>query len=184
MSVCISSKGEFGSHDLDDEYTCRDCGAVQLGDALRSLPALGSLRTFVPTLDEVHDRVIPLAGQMLASCDFGDAEYGGDHERADDLDSAQLITSIVDRDRLSHLGGEFATHKMVVDIDLPCVLVESSTPGHFHLIVDQEMGWTVYVKALEALVLAGIVEPGYLAAAIERGHTAVRLPWVRKAVKP
>jgi len=35
MSTCISQLGEFGSHDLDDSYTCKDCGVLD-EDALRA----------------------------------------------------------------------------------------------------------------------------------------------------
>lgn len=135
----------------------------------------------IPTLDESRERRVPLPGQMLARTDFTSTEYdGNDHEGVTDIERANLITSIVKAGGLARLGGEFATHKVVIDVDLPCRLVESSTPGHYHLFIDHAMTWPAYVELLNALTAAGIVEPGYLAAALQRGHTAVRLPWVRK----
>lgn len=137
----------------------------------------------IPTLDELRERRLPLDGQALARTDFESKAYdGNDHEGVTDVERANLITSIVDTGGLSHLGGEFATHKVVIDVDLPVGLIASSTPGHFHLFIDKAMDWRAYLALLEALTVAGIVEPGYLAAAERRGHTAVRLPWIRKRV--
>jgi hypothetical protein len=139
------------------------------------------MNPIVPTLAEVRERRLPLDGQALARTDFESTAYdGNDHEGVTDVERANLITSIVDTGGLSHLGGTFATHKVVIDVDLPVSLIASSTPGHFHLFIDKAMDWPTYLALLEALTAAGIVEPGYLAAAERRGHTAVRLPWVRK----
>jgi hypothetical protein len=219
MSTCISAAGEFSSHDLDDEHTCRDCGVLDDGALraeLRKLRALAveggelaqeqagwadkfraerdALRAeliqlrggVVPTLAEARGRRLPLDGQALARTNFESTDYSGnDHEGVTDIERANLITSIVEAGGLSHLGGDFAMHKVVIDVDLPVRVIESSTPGHFHLFIDHEMTWLTYVALLRALTAAGIVEPGYLAAAQGRGHTAVRLPWVRKpAVVP
>jgi hypothetical protein len=184
MSICISSAGEFGSHDLDDEHVCRDCHTLD-EDALRA--ELRSLREqLVPTLAEARERRVPLAGQALARAEFDSTSYdGNDHEGVTDIEHANLITSIVDTGVPSRLGGRLAQHKVVIDVDLPVKVIESSTPGHFHLFIDHAMEWSTYVALLEALAAAGIVEPGYFAAAVGRGHTAVRLPWVRKpAVVP
>lgn len=46
------------------------------------------------------------------------------------------------------------------------------------------MDWSTYVALLRAFAAAEIVEPGYVSAAERRGHTAVRLPWVRKPTVP
>jgi hypothetical protein len=67
-------------------------------------------------------------------------------------------------------------HKPVIDIDMPCRLVESHTPGHFHLYIDHEMGRVEYWTLLEALAKAGIVETGYVLASKRRGYSAVRHP--------
>lgn len=143
--------------------------------------ALRAAARIVPTLDELRERRLPLDGQALARTNFESTEYdGNDHEGVVDLDQANLITSMVAAGGLSRLGGPFATHKVVVDVDLPVSVIASSTPGHFHLFIDKAMDWTTYLALLGALTAAGIVEPGYLSAAEQRGHTAVRLPWVRK----
>ena len=177
MSTCISARGEFGSHDLDDEHTCRDCGVLDedaLRAELRELRAVPTARqngkTAIPTLDTLRGQRPPLDGLTLARTDFNDT-YDTDRTVVADLAEANLITSQV-------AGSDL--HKVVLDVDLPCGLIASSTPGHFHLFIDKAMTWPEYAALLEALTAAGIVEVGYLAAAQRRGHTAVRLPWVRK----
>lgn len=114
---------------------------------------------------------LPLPEQVLAYTDFTDNSYENMHTVVPKLKDANLITSMVPDSK---------AHKLVIDIDLPAVLLPSSTPGHFHLFIDKEMDWDVYVQLLRALVAAGIVQSGYLNAAERRMHTAVRLPWIRK----
>jgi hypothetical protein len=85
---------------------------------------------------------------------------------------ADIVTSITESDPY--------IHTVVLDIDMEAKLVPSSTEGHYHLYIDKTMGWDKYVRLLEALAEAGILEPGYVGASIARGFTAVRLPWVKK----
>jgi hypothetical protein len=74
-----------------------------------------------------------------------------------------------------------ARHALVLDIDHPAWLVKSTTPGHFHLYVDVPGGipHQTYLNLLVALAKAGVIEPGYSAASRARGHSDVRLPWVK-----
>jgi hypothetical protein len=111
-----------------------------------------------------------MPGQMLAAVEL-DGAYDSERILTTDAATANVITSQI-------AGTDL--HKPVLDLDLPAQLLPSSTPGHFHLLIDKEMTCSVYVKLLVALMDAGLVEPGYVSASIERGHTAVRLPWVRK----
>lgn len=73
-------------------------------------------------------------------------------------------------------------HAVVLDIDHESWLVKSTTPGHYHLYIDVPGGidWMKYGTMLLAMADAGVLEPGYVNASIERGHTAARLPWVKK----
>jgi hypothetical protein len=66
-------------------------------------------------------------------------------------------------------------HKPVIDIDLPCTLVESS-PGKHHLYIDAEVEHSVYFAMLDAMARAGVVEEGYAKASLRRGYSAVRHP--------
>lgn len=102
-------------------------------------------------------------------------EHGNPDESrwfTDDLNEAHVITSRTAEDSNKH--------KVVIDLDLSAVLVPSSTKGHFHLFIDKELGWEQYAKLLGALQDAGLLEEGYVNAALSRGFTAVRLPWIKK----
>lgn len=74
------------------------------------------------------------------------------------------------------------SHKPVLDLDFPCTLVPSSTDGKFHLYMNVDVKWESYVKVLDAMAEAGILEAGYVNASKARGYTAVRAPWVKKHV--
>lgn len=76
----------------------------------------------------------------------------------------------------SHVYGEAGQHAVCLDIDLPCELVPSRTPGHFHLYIEKAMPWHKYEALLRALAIAGIIEEGYAGASIAKGATCLRLP--------
>lgn len=71
-------------------------------------------------------------------------------------------------------------HKPVLDIDLPVIVLPSSTEGHHHLYIDKVLTWDQYVELLDVLVKVGIVQEGFRNASVAREHTAVRLPWIKK----
>lgn len=127
--------------------------------------------------------------------DSQDPELPPETRAEADLDKANLLSSEMDfpngwcpapggavYDGLGDvLSGEPKFfHRPVLDIDFPAKLVPSSTPGKFHLYLDKPMTWPVYEKLLTALADAGIIEPGYANASIDRMATFVRLPWVKK----
>lgn len=72
------------------------------------------------------------------------------------------------------LGMQGDWHLPCIDIDHPLEVRESSTPGHFHLLIGKPMEWTRYIKLLDALADAGLVERGYVEASLNRGQTFVR----------
>jgi len=45
-----------------------------------------------------------------------------------DLDKAHVVTSMIFASDL---------HKPVLDLDFPCILIESETAGHYHLFIDK-----------------------------------------------
>lgn len=72
-------------------------------------------------------------------------------------------------------------HAPVLDIDIPCRYVKSSTEGHGHLYFDSlRLTWAQYVALLAALTQAGIIEPNYFDHCIAAGMSTVRPPHVRK----
>jgi hypothetical protein len=91
--------------------------------------------------------------------------------RPADHHTATMVTS-----RLDWSG----RHKPVIDIDLPCMLVPSTQPGHFHLYIDKEMTWDNFVAILEALERAGVVGKGFVTHTKRRGYATVRYPGVTK----
>ncbi len=131
------------------------------------------------------DRISPLPGNELAFVDFEEkAEPYTRPSTTTDIDQANLLTSRValKPDEEYDIFAE-PKHKVVIDLDLPAKLVPSTTPDHFHLIIDHEIGEDQYFKLLDVMAECGLIEPGYVHASKDRGYTAVRLPWVRKGAQ-
>jgi len=106
-----------------------------------------------------------------------------DTEEVTSLDEADIVSSELFCGFLEDIPSGVAPpmkHRVMLDIDVPAVLVPSSTPGHHHLYIDVYVTWDKYVVLLDALADCGVVERGYVSASKERGFTAVRLPWVRR----
>lgn len=83
--------------------------------------------------------------------------------------------------RTHHLhGGIKSYHKLLLDIDHEAALIPSTTPGHYHLVIDFPIEEEDYFNVIDALAKAGIVEEGFAAAARRRKATWVRAPWERK----
>lgn len=99
-----------------------------------------------------------------------DLPWSNDHEPSDGINDAHIVIS----------RGTDDYHYPVLDLDIDTMHLASSTEGHAHLYINKKMGWTQYVKLMQAMADAGILEQGYVHAAIDRGYSAVRLPWVRK----
>lgn len=120
----------------------------------------------------------PLAGMMYATVKkFTDSATHSSvsavtETLTTDPNNANVTTSLT--------ADNVLMHNVVIDLDLPAKLVESSTPGHHHLYIDKPMSKTDYFKLLTVMVEVGLIEPGYLGASEKRGYTAVRLPWVKK----
>ena len=87
--------------------------------------------------------------------------------------AADLITSE------RHGGGN--RHAVVLDVDLPVHVVESS-PGRHHLYIDVDLSWRQYRRLLRALSRAGIIERRWAHIARYDGYTSVRPPWKLKEV--
>lgn len=84
---------------------------------------------------------------------------------------ANLISSLVDDGTFS--GGQ--KHAPVIDIDMPCRLVPSRTPGHFHLYIDAVVDGPAYFRMLDAMAAAGVVQYGYADASREHGASFARV---------
>jgi hypothetical protein len=96
-----------------------------------------------------------------------------------DLDYANVCTSGYDHP-VGNGPDDNLWHRPVLDMDFPVQVHSSSTPGHCHVYIDKVLPWEAYVRLLEVMAEVGLLEPGYVRASVERGHTAARLPWVNK----
>lgn len=65
-------------------------------------------------------------------------------------------------------------HAPVIDLDMPCRLLPSSTPEHYHLYIDQTVEWENYAKLLKALRDCHFISYGYYQAAMKHKETYVR----------
>ena len=66
---------------------------------------------------------------------------------------------------------------------MPIWAKESTTPGHWHLIIDKEMTWNDYKKLLTVLGEVGILEAGFVKASKARRASWIRVPWVKKEIE-
>lgn len=76
--------------------------------------------------------------------------------------------------------GNKGLHAPTLDIDLPCYLIQSTTPGHCHLYIDRKMSWDKYSELLVVMGHVGILQPGYVDLSLKRGATHLRKPDVHK----
>lgn len=77
-------------------------------------------------------------------------------------------------------SGKEGWHLPTLDLDIPCELVESSTPGHHHLYIDMAITWDQYVTLLTTLRDVGIIQEGYYNLSMHRKATFLRKPGVVK----
>lgn len=120
------------------------------------------------TLRKIKEHLDSCSPTPMGYCDCPDGNVAVGTEEGADLVCSDVIASV-----LNTTGAP--KHKPVIDIDLPCSLVESS-PGKFHLYIDKEVDEDIYFRMVMAMVRAGIVEEGYYNASKHRGYTAVRHP--------
>jgi hypothetical protein len=120
-------------------------------------------------------------GRLLAHVDLSKA---GDSDDARMVHTDDVFASDQEPNLVSSrtLTGD---HLPIFDFDFPCRLIESSTPGKFHLYLDgptvSPLAWN---RVLTALAAAGLVQEGWI------GHmndpvksVFLRLPGVKKSQK-
>jgi hypothetical protein len=124
-------------------------------------------------------RVIDLAHDSTSIEPYQQEEVTDDLMQANSVCSDQRIASKFPwKDEL--VWDSVGSQKLMIDIDVPAYLIPSSTRGHSHLYIDKDMDKEEWLALLIALRNAGIIEHGYAGASIQRGYTALRLPWVSK----
>ena len=98
-------------------------------------------------------------------------------EETDRLDFADIVTS-APRHEVPGFPGR---HVIMFDVDVPMQVIESSTPGHYHVYFPNTyLPKEKLFNLLDALADCDIVERGYAEASRARGFAALRLPWVHK----
>lgn len=133
---------------------------------------------FSSTEDPPCERIEPVA-HVYQTCLFSSQIIGTNSSQVSDVKNLQ-----------NELGEGLPLeppvfkHLVAVDLDIPAVLVPSSTLGHSHLIIDKELTWLQYKKLLEVLGEVGILEEGYVAASLRRNTTHIRAPWFPKDWPP
>lgn len=95
----------------------------------------------------------------------------GDARAAVDVSQANLISSEVSRGK----------HMPVIDCDFGVQAIPSSTPGHYHLYLDQELTWDQYKALLDGFHKAGLIQDGWYDNAMSDERSYVRLPHIKKS---
>ncbi len=101
-----------------------------------------------------------------------DEEYSNDAE--------ELVDKLSDANCASSQLKDTDKHILLLDLDVPHVYVESSTPGHGHLYIDVPLNKADHMLVMYTLQYFGIIQPGYFNQLISKGHNALRLPWIKK----
>lgn len=124
------------------------------------------------------ERRVPQQDQfprVLRVVDF--TVYDGDEGRpVGTIDEATAVTS--------EAADRAGFHYPVIDVDFPVEAIPSSTPGHTHLYIGVPMPWETFIKLLQAMADALVVEQGYVDASVRRAAAHLRLPWIRKGSEP
>lgn len=133
----------------------------------------------------VNDRVLAdflrlTKGLRAMVLDFAEVKrrgsYGDDSSAILQDDANILAANLI----TSQHRDDANMHRVVLDIDHDAALIPSSTPGHFHLLIDVNMPWDKYSKLLDALAEAGVIEDGYAGASKAKKYSAIRTPWTVK----
>ena len=110
---------------------------------------------------------------------FQESKYAGydlapDGPRTRDWNETTLVLSKFHDAKFNEI------HWPVLDLDMPCHLIPSTSEGYFHLVIEHPMPWDDYAKLMRALGDAGLLEKYYVNKSIERGYSAIRRPGILK----
>ena len=75
------------------------------------------------------------------------------------------------------------SHAPVIDLDHRARLVQSSTPGHSHLYIDENMSWKQYRALLTGFFRCGLIDASVYWRSLDREATYVRPPWTQKTTE-
>lgn len=115
--------------------------------------------------------------------DLDKRDKSGSTDHLNAIDSEFRQPTVKDKANLLSSLCQDGNHRPVLDFDIPARYVPSTTEGHGHLYIDLALDWEKYEKLLVALADAGILEDGYVKAALRRKATFVRPEWVKKVYR-
>lgn len=130
------------------------------------------MTTKLPSLEYIQAQAVQAIGRGLRylNMDNRTSYVAAIPKEVEEPSQANVITSLLPN----------GNHAPCIDLDFPAHLVPSTTPGHFHLYLEQELSWSDYEKLLKAMNEVGLIEDGYLKRAVEIKQTILRLPYVKK----
>ncbi len=104
------------------------------------------------------------------------------------LEEANLITSRLEAsldngERMQSGGSMPQMHYILIDLDHEAELIETSTPGHFHLYVKHAVTEEQLDKLVSVMEEIGMINPGIKRGWEGRGALCLRKPGVVKGVE-
>jgi hypothetical protein len=113
---------------------------------------------------------------------FGDGAEGDDSSAFGDVMIGDLATQEGREVNVitSKVNGR-RKHKVVLDLDYDAALIPTSTPGHFHLLIDKDVDEDAYEDFLLACHNIGLIADGNLNQWSMHRRQFLRLPHVRKS---
>lgn len=114
---------------------------------------------------------------------LGDSAVLSDNEFASSVETSAVKSNVM----CSDLDGEFITwegdnaHYLILDIDHPVEVYESSTGGgHHHLIIGKPLEFHQMVEILEVLAKHGVVQNTWVESTKDKGYATLRRPGINK----
>lgn len=130
----------------------------------------------------IHE-VPAVVRRAIRTCTIHKVDFDAVPDYTEENSDRVEVETLPEANNISSLDKETGGHKyLLLDIDLPAALLESSTKGHGHLYVElpEETNEYRLTDFLRAAARIGLIDVGYAEASIHRGFTSLRLPWVRK----
>jgi len=150
--------------------------------------------TSLAMLPNLHAAVVEFSIGDSAANELGSERIVADHvplEEANAFGSyivgsaePKTVTTNFWDDRTDHveLDKRDGKHRILLDLDCPHLYVQSSTPGHGHLVIDVPQDWSNLKQLLQLLGDMGVLQYGYVDATFNRGETWLRTPGTKKTI--
>lgn len=127
-------------------------------------------------------RLLIAAGTAEKPCRYADPEDWREFLRA------SLEAGLIERKTFEDEFSYFAMRTEPIDhheirFDVPVIVLPSTSPGHFHIYIEKEMAWPVYLRLLQAMMKIGFLEFGFVAAAERREMTMLVKPGMKNPRK-